>query len=150
MVDKDPDSGLEHSAPNSNSVQREKSAFDELLDQLIKLQAKKRFQNFDIIKNTIHCEFHPNEMVMVSINIWNAMELWIRIIFEETQEMVEIEDTSFGKYSVELKVKRLQNLIMNFKRVPKRKEDLLPKIHDWNNFLKCNYYYRNFQNFKVR
>lgn len=123
----------------TNSVQSKKSAFDKLLEQLIKVQAKKRFQNFEIINKTIRCEFDPNEEVMVSINIWNAKELWVRIVFRKAQENVEIEDKSFGKYSAELKVKRLQNVIVNLGRMPETKEDLFPGVRDWKKFSNCNY-----------
>lgn len=138
MCNSDPSlvlSKVAREASIDKSVKRK--PFEDMLDRIIKRRTK-TFQNIEIVQNTIRCEIKPSTEITVSINVWNAKELWVRIIFNSTMEVVEIEDTSFGKHPVEWKVQRLENLIVNLQRLRKRKEELFAGLQNWDDFKKCN------------
>lgn len=91
------------------------------------------------IENTLYRTIQPNENVVANIQIRNGKELWIRIIFKRYREIVYIEDTSFGVYSYEKQIRRLENLLKNLGRLQDRKEELFAKFQNWEKFMKCNY-----------
>lgn len=114
--------------------------FDELVHHLTKVQSENRFENFEIFGNTIQCTFHPSKNVTACIKIRNAKVLWVRVIFKQSREIIEIEDKSFENYSIKLKVERLVNLQNNLKCVQSRKEELVfAEFQNWKDFKKCNY-----------
>lgn len=113
--------------------------FDELVHHLTKLQAANEFVNFGVDKTLIQCTLHPSKFVSAHIIIRDAKELRVRVVFKWTREIIEIEDNSFGTYSIHTKVQRLKNLVNNLKRVQTRKEELFAELRNWKDFKKCNY-----------
>lgn len=117
----------------------ESNPLDELVHHLRKLQSTNEFGYFGVNENIIQCTFHPSQYVTAYIKIRDAKELWVRVIFKWTREIIEIEDKSFGTYSIHLKVQRLKNLVKNLNSVQTRKEELFAELRNWKDFTKCNY-----------
>lgn len=90
-----------------------------------------------------HCKFEknlilqmkPNNGVSAEITVSSSSHLTVRIIFDNTKEIVEIIDTAYGQFTIEEKIKRLQNIIAHIKRSDK-KEQLLPGCSNWQNYRK--------------
>lgn len=116
------------------------SPFEELVNELNKLEKNEQFCKFEITnKNTIKFDIKPNKKVFANFNIWNAMELFIRIVFVYRLEIVEFISESFGDLATKVKVQWLQNIVAHIKQIESNKEELFPDFQNWNDFFKCKY-----------
>lgn len=102
------------------------------------LKERLKEHGFFEFENTIQRTFNPSENVTVCMKIRNGNSLWVCIMFMQSRETVLIEDTSFGKYSDESKIKRIVNLQNNLNRLQNRKEELFPLLKNWEDFKKRN------------
>lgn len=73
--------------------------------------------------------------VSANIEIRRGVELFIRTIFPEPREIVEIVDTDFGKRTADVKIERLENFIVHFMEFS-TKEEMLPDCLHWGKYLK--------------
>lgn len=119
----------------SNETKKSKNVKILLLEELRPLGFRD-----SVYANTIQCTFNPNENVIVFINILNAKELHVHVVFRLSREIVEIQDKSFGKYPINLKIQRLVNLQNKLKCLRSRRDELFAdRILNWEDFTKCNY-----------
>lgn len=91
------------------------------------------------VENIMQCTLYPSDNVSACIKIRSAGELWLRITFKKSHEVVYIEDSSFAEYSIEVKIQRLENLQTNLKRLSLRKEEIFANFQNWSDYTKCNY-----------
>lgn len=113
--------------------------------KLTTLQENNQFSKFEQIGNTVKivCQ-NSKSNVTAMVDIWKSKELFIRIIFSDRKEIVEIDDKSFGTLAAEQKIVRLNNFIERIKRIGS-KDELFPVNLNWADFIE-----RNYENFDYR
>lgn len=113
-----------------------------LFEQLNNL--KKSYPSyFDDIKETQHthtirfCVSNSNKTVKAMVEIWREREVFIRIVFTQCEEVINI-DAKFGKIGITRKLRRLENFITKIKTIGDDKENSFLNV-DWSAHIECEY-----------
>lgn len=133
---------LDSERPESNASKKQKKEInphDDLAENIEKIANQNPCCYFENNANTLTFGVKPNNKVSAEIDIWCSKEVTIRIIFNNTKEIVYLTHPSYGRLTTKEKTEWLKNFVAYIERIKSNKEELLPGCLNWENHLKCKY-----------